>query len=299
MSNKAPVIAAAAALAVVLAGIVFVAWSWNVRETAESRRLARRETSKELRACAPDKVLPFLQELSTRTSFRTWFKSDTPNEESPWRFWELRCGSLTRVPYDYIAQLVEDQFIRFAGDGAAKKPDVDRLKELLEFSKELVARKVLSDIAKNALQERRLDGFFLSGDFDGAIALLEKEGAPNRTPGWCKGTAAKLRAHKAMEAGDKKEAVKQLLVFGEFMLSDEQKDFEDCDPTTGIVYSRDWVVARNFMRCSKMSREIGDAANADKYLAEAKKHFAPALEKAKDDKKSLEVLQAEMKSDNL
>ena len=118
---------------------------------------------------------------------------------------------------------------------------------------------------------------------------------PSRSPAWCKGTAAKLRAHKAMEAGDKKEAVKQLLVFGEFMLSDEQKDFEDCDPTTGIVYSRDWVVARNYLRCSKMSREVGDTANADKYLVEAKKFFATAHEKAKDDQKSLDSLRAEMK----
>ena len=118
---------------------------------------------------------------------------------------------------------------------------------------------------------------------------------PKRSPGWCKGTAAKLRAHKAMETGDRKEAVKQLLAFGAFMLSDEQKDFEDCDPTTGIVYSRDWVVARNYMRCAKMSRELGDAAQADAYLADAKRYFATAHEKAKDDQKSLDTLRAEMK----
>ena len=118
---------------------------------------------------------------------------------------------------------------------------------------------------------------------------------PKRSPGWCKGTAAKLRAHKAMEAGDKKEALKQLLAFGAFMLSDEQKDFEDCDPTTGIVYSRDWVVARNYMRCAKMSRDLGDARQADAYLADAKRYFATAHEKAKDDQKSLDTLRAEMK----
>ena len=272
-----------------------VSWAWSRRDTPDSRRAARKETGKALRACAPEAVLPFLEKLAGETAFHTWFVPAADGSASPWRLWTLRCGMLTAVPYDYIGQLTEDQFIRFAGDGGAKPADAARLKELLAFSDRLLKRNVLSEPAANALRERRLDGFFLSGDFDGAIAYLEGEGVPKRSPGWCKGTAAKRRAHKAMEAGDKKEAVKQLLAFGAFMLSDEQKDFEDCDPTTGIVYSRDWVVARNYMRCAKMTLELGDASQVDAYLAEAKRFFATAHEKAKDDQKSLDTLRAEMK----
>ncbi len=294
MSKKAILSTSLAAIFILLAAGV-VAWAWSNRDTAATRRAARKEVSKELRACPPEAVLPFLEKLVAEKSFHVWFVGDT----SPWRFWTLRCGSLTRVPHDYIGQLTEDLFIRFAGDGGAKPADVARLKELLGFSDKLIKTGVLSAEATDALKERRLDGFFLINDFDGAIAYLEGEGVPKRSPAWCKGTAAKLRAHKAMEAGDKKEAVKQLLVFGDFMLSEEQKDFEDCDPTTGIVYSREWVVARNLMRCSKMSRELGDAANADKYLADAKKNFVLALEKAQGDEKSLKSLQAEIKADNL
>ena len=299
MSRKAPLLAGGAAALVLVLGAGLVAGAWNMRDTNESRRAARREASKAVRDCKPEAVLPFLEKLAAEKSFHTWFEKAGDGSESPWRFWTLRCGSLTRVPYDYIGQLTEDQFIRFAGDGGAKPADVARLREMLAFSEKLVKSGVLSAPAANALKERRLDGYFLSNDFDGAIAYLEQEGAPNRTPAWCKGTAAKLRAHKAMEAKDLKEAVKQLLVFGDFMLSDEQKDFEDCDPTTGIVYSRDWVVARNYMRCAKMSRELGDAANADKYLDEAKKYFVTAHGKAADDQKSLESLEAEMKADGL
>ncbi len=279
-------------LAALAAGAVFCAWSR--RDTPDSRRAARKEAAKALRACAPEAVRPFLEKLVGETAFHTWFVPAADGAASPWRFWTLRCGMLPAVPYDYIGQLAEDQFIRFAGDGGAKPADAARLKELLAFSDRLLKRNVLSEPAANALRERRLDGFFLSGDFDGAIAYLEGEGVPKRSPGWCKGTAAKLRAHKAMEAGDKKEAVRQLLAFGAFMLSDEQKDFEDCDPTTGIVYSRDWVVARNYMRCAKMSRELGDASQADAYHADAKRYFATAHEKAKDDQKSLDTLRAEM-----
>ena len=301
MQKKAVLsIGAGAALVAVLAALaIIVACAWNCRDTPESRRAARKEASKALRACPPEQVLPFLEKLVSEKSFHTWFTTCEKGESSPWCFWTLRCGSLTAVPYDYIGQLTEDQFIRFAGDGGAKPADVARLKELLAFSDKLLKMSVLTTPAANALKERRLDGYFLSGDFDGAITYLETEGVPSRSPAWCKGTAAKLRAHKAMEAGDKKEAVKQLLVFGEFMLSDEQKDFEDCDPTTGIVYSRDWVVARNYMRCANMSRELGDAANADKYFAEAKKYFATAHDKAKDDQKSLETLRDEMKAAGL
>ena len=241
-------------------------------KTPAVSRTVRREISAAVRARTPEQIIPFLNRLVDCP----WFR-----------------------PADLIGQLVEDQFIRFAGDGGARPADVARLKDLLAFSQKLLDAKMLSEAAENSLRERRLDGFFLSNDFDGAIACLEREGVPSRSPAWCKGTAAKLRAHKAMEAGDKKEAVKQLLVFGDFMLSEEQKDFEDCDPTTGIVYSRAWVVARNYMRCSRMSREIGDAANADAYLAKAKTYFAMAHDKAKDDRKSLESLRDEMKENGL
>ena len=201
-------------------------------------------------------------------------------------------ASQTRVPYDYIGQLTENQIIRFAGNDK-DKPNVQRIKELLAFSEKLLPLCTKDGAA--SLTERRLDAFFLVGDYDSAITLLESGKITTRTPLWCKGTAAKLRAHKAMDAKEYKEAIKQLQVFGEFMLSDEQKDFEDCDPTTGIYYSREWVVARNCMRCSNMSRELGDTAAADKYKADAKKYFTIALEKAKEDKKSLAALKEEVK----
>ena len=45
-----------------------------------------------------------------------------------------------------------------------------------------------------------------------------------------------------------------------------------------------------------LAREIGDTKKADELAARAKKYYTPALEKAKEDKKSLDVLKAEMKS---
>ena len=99
-----------------------------------------------------------------------------------------------------------------------------------------------------------------------------------------------------MDAKDSKEALKQLLAFLDFMLSDEQKDFEECDPTSGIFYSREWIVARNYMRCFNMATELKDAAKAAEYKELAKKNFSVALQKAKDDEKALAVLKEEVKS---
>ncbi len=291
MKNSIKTVVAIAVVGAVAAGTV--SWCWKNRDTVETRRAVRKEVAKELRATPSEGVLAYLEQLAGDKRFHAWFEHDEEGKESPYRFWSLRMGMLTRVPYDYIAQLTEDQFIRFAGNGGDKAPDGPRLKELLAFSQKLIPH--CSPTAAASLHERRLDGMFLAGDYDGAIAALESGTITKRSPLWCKGTAAKLRAHKAMDANDYKEAVKQLLVFGEFMLSDEQKDFEDCDPTTGILYSREWVVARNYMRCSNMSDKLGDAAKAAEYKALAKKYFATALEKAKDDKKSLDALKEEVK----
>ena len=272
-----------------LVGAGVVNWCWKNRDTAETRREARKAVAKELREMPDEGVLPYLSELRDKKSLHVWFQPGPDGQECPCRFWTLRAASQTRVPYDYIGQQTENMIIRFAGNGK----DITRLKELIAFSETLLP--LCSKEGAISLTERRLDGFFLIGDYDSAISLLESGKITSRTPAWCKGTAAKLRAHKAMDAKEYKEAIKQLQVFGEFMLSDEQKDFEDCDPTTGIYYSREWVVARNCMRCSNMSRELGDTAAADKYKAEAKKYFTIALEKAKEDKKSLAALKEEVK----
>ena len=290
---KKLIAAAVVLVVIVLAAVGVVKWCWENRDTTESRREARKAVSKELRETPPEGVLAKLEKLASEKSLHVWFEKDAEGKECPCRFWTLRMASQTRVPYDYIGQLTENQIIRFAGNDK-DKPNAQRIKELIAFSEKLLPLCTKDGAA--SLTERRLDAFFLVGDYDSAITLLESGKITTRTPLWCKGTAAKLRAHKAMDAKDYKEAIKQLQVFGEFMLSDEQKDFEDCDPTTGIFYSREWVVARNYMRCFNMATELKDAAKAAEYKELAKKNFAVALKKAKDDQKSLPVLKEEAKS---
>ena len=197
---------------------------------------------------------------------------------------------------DFVASICEEQIIRFGGDGTPQNPpNVKAIREMLAYTEALSGAGRLSKGGAEILAERRLDGFFLVNDFDSAIALLEKGGLPNRSPAWCKATAAKLRGHKAMEAKNWPEATKQMLAFIDFMRSDEQKDFEDCDPSTGILYSREWVIARNYLRCAEFSKNSNDSAKAAEYRALAADFFKTALEKAAEDEPSLKTLAKEMK----
>ena len=84
--------------------------------------------------------------------------------------------------------------------------------------------------------------------------------------------------------------------FIDYMLSDVMKDFEDSDPANGVVYSREWVAAKNYMRCATLAGDDGDAKGKADFTEKAKPLYKAALEKAKDDKVSLDELQKEMKA---
>ncbi len=248
------------------------------------RQFVRKAAVKTFRAICPaqaDAVLPYLQNLADTLTLRMQFDGQLVS---------LPKGHVTALPVDLVGQLAEDAFIRLAGASAPSPANVKRLNELLAFTDKLMPR--LSEGAQQSLLDRRLDGFFLTGNYDGAIALLDK-GLPSHTPGWCKGTAAKLRYHRLEAAGQKDAALKQLLIFIDFMLSDEQKDFEDCDPTTGIIYSREWVVGKNYLRCRDLARDLKDSALEAEYFKKAKELYAVALQKAKDDAKALAELKKE------
>jgi hypothetical protein len=263
-----------------------VCYLWSIRQTNEMLRETQKTVRREFRKAPIDEAAARLNRLSDEKFFTVRF---------PGAFPFISIGMLPKVPYDFIGLLAEEAFIRLAGDVKSPKADTDRrIKELIAFSAKLIDDGKLSKSAVNSLRERRLDGFFLVGDYDGAISMLDKGGIEGRTGEWCKSTAAKLRAHKAMENGQNKEAVEHLKVFIDYMLSDEMKDFEDSDPANGVVYSREWVAAKNYMRCATLSSDSAKA-KAD-FTEKAKSLYKVALEKAKDDEVSVKELKKEMNS---
>ena len=287
--NKSTKIAVATIVtAAALAG--GVRYLWSIRTTTEMERETSKDVRREFRKAPLDEAAQRLEKLYAEKFFTVRFGKAFPY---------ISMGLEPKVKYDFIGLLAEEAFIRLAGDVKSPKADTDRrIKELIDFSAKMLDGGMLTKAAANSLRERRLDGFFLVSDYDGAIAMLDK-GLDGRTPEWCKSTAAKLRAHKAMESGDRKEAVKQLQVFIDYMLSDAMKDFEDSDPANGVVYSREWVAAKNYMRCATLSGEEGDAKAKADFTEKAKPLYKTALEKAKDDEVSLKELKQEMKSYDL
>lgn len=272
-------------LAVTLA--VGIRCLWSIRQTKEQERETNKTVRREFRQASLDEAAARLRKLYSERFFTVRFGETFPY---------ISMGREPRVPYDFIGLLTEEAFIRLAGDVKSPKADTDRrLKELIAFSGEMLTGGKLTKPACDSLRERRLDGFFLVDDFDGAIKELAN-GLPGRTPEWCTSTVAKLRAHKAMNAGQRQEAIKQLLIFIDYMLSDVMKDFEDSDPANGVVYSREWVAAKNYMRCATLSGDDGDAKAKAEFTEKARPLYKTALEKAKDDDVSLKELQKEMKS---
>ena len=279
------IVAAAALAAAALAGAV--RYLWSIRQTKEMDREISKNVRREFRNAPLDEAAAWLEKLYTEKFFTVRFGKAFPY---------ITMNKEPKVKYDFIGLLAEEAFIRLAGDVKSPKADTDRrLKALIDFSAKMIDGGKLSKPAAYALRERRLDGFFLANDYDGAIAMLEK-GLDGRTPEWCKSTAAKLRAHKAMEAGEKKQAIKHLLVFIDYMLSDAMKDFEDSDPANGVVYSREWVAAKNYMRCATLSGEAGDAKAKKEFIEKAKPLYKTAVEKAQSDDTSIKELTKEMKS---
>ena len=285
MKKAVKILIAIAVLAAILAG--GVRWLWSVRTTEEQTKETSKTVRREFRKAPLDEAATRLRKLRDEHFFTVRF---------PGKFPYLSMGFEPRVPYDFIGLLAEEAFIRLAGDTKSPKDDTERrIKEMIGVASELLKSGTLSDTARDSLRERRLDGYFLVGDYDSAIAEMEN-GLPGHTAAWSASTAAKLRAHKAMEAGQRKEAIKQLKVFIDYMLSEEMKDFEDSDPANGVVYSREWVAAKNYMRCATLAGEDGDAKLKADFTAKAKPLYAQALEKAKDDDISLKELKSEMAS---
>ena len=284
---KKPVKIAVSLVVAAAAAAGAVRYLWSVRLTDEMVRETQKNVRREFRKAPLDEAAANLGKLASERFFTVRFGNGFPY---------LKMGMEPKVPFDFIGLLAEEAFIRLAGDVKSPKADTDRrIRDLIALSAKMLEGGTLSKSAANSLRERRLDGFFLVGDYDGAIAMLD-QGLEGRAPEWCKSTAAKLRAHKAMEAGERKEAVKQLQVFIDYMLSDAMKDFEDSDPANGVVYSREWVAAKNYMRCATLSGEDGDAKAKADFTEKAKPLYKTALEKAKDDDVSLKELQKEMKS---
>lgn len=175
------------------------------------------------------------------------------------------------------AQQLRD-FYRLVGNGYPDKESCAKIREVMVSMEETMKR--CSEVTYEALFSRCLDGAFIVGDYEKAELLMDS--LPGKTENWRKGAKAKIRAHAALERGDKAAAIPEFLAFLESIKA-EPGEINEVDPYTGMEWTRDMIVAHNLKRLGELSADIGKADDAAKYAADAKAMFAKALADAKDD----------------
>ena len=184
-----------------------------------------------------------------------------------------------------VAMLFERHFYQLV-------QDVDAIKRLCVICERIMG--VCTDQeAVQSLKVKLMDGAFITENYDLALALLES-GITDKSKAWHEMSIPKVKAHRALAQGKTLEAIG---FFREFMKVLNASDMEEeHDPTTGVAYSREWILGWNAHRIAGLYASIPDAENAAKAREEAKALFDQALKKAGDDADTLKVLKEELKT---
>lgn len=169
--------------------------------------------------------------------------------------------------------------------------DLDIIKSLCTLGERILA--VCKDEATvNNVKVKVLDGAFITDNFDLAVHMLE-QGIPGKDKAWHDMSLPKVKAHRAMAQKKPREAVQYFRDFMNAWITSKQE--EEFDPTSGIAYSREWILGRNANRIAGILDSIPDQAEADKARAEAKAYFKIAIQKASKDAEATKLIKEETK----
>jgi len=141
-----------------------------------------------------------------------------------------------------------------------------------------------------------LDGAFIAQNYDLAVEMLEK-GIPGKDKEWHDTTLPKVKAHRALAKNKPLEAIEN---FRQFMtVWKNAKKTEEFDPSTGLSYSREWILGRNAVRIANIYASLPDTENQKKVLAEANEYFKVALTKVDNNSDEQKALTKEIKEAGL
>ncbi|MBN1556647.1 MAG: hypothetical protein JW951_00715 [Lentisphaerae bacterium] len=173
-----------------------------------------------------------------------------------------------RLPPGELTRILDDVFYF-----VVEKGDIATISALLADAEKVNAR-VTSEADRGRLATLLLDASFLIEDFDRALAILEA-GVPDRDESWHAMLIPKVKAHRAMAAGNPEEAVREFRVFME-QVAAVPAGFPD--PLTGDTVSRESILGLNAMRIAELWDEAGDPAKAAAAREEALAYYREALE---------------------
>jgi len=169
-------------------------------------------------------------------------------------------------PNNILASYYDEYWKVVAKEG---KP-VD-LVALLKFGERLSAV-VASEQDKEIIRARALDGYFLLGDYERALALIEKplpdmEGADHAN------AINKIKAHLALQKGNKKEAIER---FRAFMETVKAWDKPQVEPLSGLVNTKEMCLGMNAKRIGDILSSMNDTQGAQAAYREADGYYTIA-----------------------
>lgn len=145
------------------------------------------------------------------------------------------------------------------------------LRATLQFAERLSA--VVTDKKdKEMIRGRALDGYFVLEDYERALTLLEKplpemEGADHAN------AINKIKAHLALQKGNKKEAIERFRAFMETVKTCKEPQI---DPLTGLVNTKEMRLGLNAKRIGDILSSMNDIQGAQAAYLEADGYYTIA-----------------------
>lgn len=163
---------------------------------------------------------------------------------------------------------------------------------MLQFGERLSAV-VTSEQDKEIIRTRALDGYFLLGDYERALTLLEKP-LPDMEGDDHANAINKIKAHLALQKGNKKEAIER---FRAFMGTVKSSNESQRDPLTGLVNTKEMCLGLNARRIGDILSSMNDAQGAQAAYQEANGYYAIAQKEVRansPESEYIKVRQAEL-----
>ena len=178
-------------------------------------------------------------------------------------------------------------FIVQQGDADAKEQAVnlcEALKPRLEAERDVTQVSLIL-----------LDGCFMLEDFDRALRVAEG-GIPGRSQAWLEMLIVKIRAHKALVAGNTREAVRWFRQFMAKITTDEEGAGTYVDPVSGDRVSREEVLGLNAVRIAELWQKEGETVKAAAAFAEARDFYQKAFDASEEESAARKRLLEKMKA---
>jgi len=163
-------------------------------------------------------------------------------------------------------------------DVVVKEGKPSDLAALLKFGDQL-ALVVTDKRDKEIIRACALDGYFLMEDYERALVLLEKP-LPDMKGADHANAINKIKAHLALQKGDKKEAIER---FRAFMESVKTRSEPQTDLITGLINTREMCLGLNAKRIGDILSSMNDAQGAQAAYREAQGYYTAAQKEAKPD----------------